>query len=446
MKTAFVHHVFMAISQIVHIFASGSISKHVQIRITLLKEETMKTRQWMMWGVLAVVLNACTENKQHLMAKAWEKLPVVAKTVDVDGEPMMVCDYSALEDSLRLPLSFFAEDLQVVKLDDRDEALVGMGQVYVSDNYILVNRHQNVPCKLFRKDGTFVSNVGGIGQGPGEYRMVYDVQIDEPNGRIYVLPWITKELFVYDLNGKFIQGIPLNKGDEDLLVGKGTFRVDAKNNRIGVCLLPFDYLKKVAWVQDMEGNVIGEIPMNHLKVKPDYSNEVFMNKTDGALDFSVFTYFELRPDTLYHYNMEANKLQPRFTLDFGSRDIQMHSYAELPLHYLGDVSKSEQVSGNMFQGRTAGAYVVSKQDGKGGFFHIYNDFLGNLPMDRTFFWNCRNGYYTQNIEPAVLMEKLEEALEDHPDMDEAMRTKLQTLLDSIDEDHNNYILYAKLKN
>ena len=80
------------------------------------------------------------------------------------------------EDTIDLPLSYFVEDLQMVKLDNRDEALVGKGRVSVSGNYLLVAKSGDVPYKLFRRDGTFVGTVGNIGQGPGEYTMIYDVQ------------------------------------------------------------------------------------------------------------------------------------------------------------------------------------------------------------------------------------------------------------------------------
>ncbi len=405
----------------------------------------MKTKLCMTCGILAMLSSACTDSKQAEVNKLWEQLPVVAQTVEVDGQEMLVCDYSALDDSVSLPLSAFTEELQMVKLDNRDEALVGMSLPIIGDNYILVSRFRNVPCKLFKKDGTFVGNVGNIGQGPGEYQMIYDMQLDEANGRIYLLPWNAKSLLVYDMTGKYLHSIPLYNKNKDLVVPKGTFHVDAKNNRVGVFLLPFDYLKTVAWIQDMEGNVIQEIPMNHLKIRPDFSNEILMNKTNGAFDMSVFTYFELRPDTLYHYDMNKNRLLPQFTLDFGSRDIAMHSYAEFPNHYLGDISKSEQISSNMSVANTTGAFVVSKKDKKGAFYSLYNDYLGDMPIAGTFFWNCRNNYYVQNVEPGQLMEDLENALKKNPNMDEKMKQKLKTMLAEIDDNDNNYIFYAKLK-
>ncbi len=49
------------------------------------------------------------------------------------------------------------------------------------------------------------------------------------------------------------------------------------------------------------------------------------------------------------------------------------------------------------------------------------------------------------MEPGQLMEDLEKALKKNPNMDAKMRQKLETMLANMDDNDNNYILYAKLK-
>ena len=243
------------------------------------------------WVVMAIALAACSGNDKRQFGddrSLLGELPVVAHSVDVDGHELTVCDLGLMKDTVSLPLSYWVEDMQVVKLDGRDEALVGLGPVCVSDNYIMVGRAKNVPCKLFRKDGSFVGKVGNIGQGPGEYTMIYDMQIDEKAGHVYLLPWNAKSIFVYNLQGEYLKDIPLNGKYEKLIVPKGKFKVDAEKNRVAVVLLPFDYLPVVAWVQDMEGNFIHEITGKHLKLKPDFSKvnaDVFL----GAMGQAFFS-------------------------------------------------------------------------------------------------------------------------------------------------------------
>ena len=269
------------------------------------------------------------------------------------------------------------------------------------------------------------------------------MQIDEKSGQVFLLPWNAKSIFVYDMNGKYVKDIPLNKKYEKMIVPKGKFKVDVEKNRIAVMLLPFNYLPVVAWVQDMEGNFLHEVPMNHLKVKPDFSNEVLSAKTSAdALDVSLCTYWEMRKDTLYHLNMESGKLQPKFALDFGGRDITIHDYFDFPHHYIGSLAIPVQVGDRLYETKDTGIYMVEKVTGKGAFFRIGNDFLDNEPI--TYMpWHCNNGYYTLNIEPSALMEKLEKGLKNNPD--ESRRKEIEAFMKTIDEDDNNYIFIGKLK-
>ena len=406
------------------------------------------------WVVMAIALAACSGGKQShgderkqkeakfITYSMVDELPVVAHSVEVDGQEVTVCELGLLKDTLDLPLSYWVEDFEVVKLDTRDEALVGQGSVLVSDNYILVGRSGNVPCKLFRRDGSYVGNVGSIGQGPGEYTMVYDMQIDEQAERIYLLPWNAKSILVYNLRGEYLSDIPLNKKYEKLIVPKGTFKVDAAMNRMAVILLPFNYLPVVAWVQDMEGNFLHEVPMNHLGVKPDFSNEIYSSKTPSdALDASLFTFFELRKDTLYHLNMESGKLLPKFTLDFGQRDITLHDYHEFPGHYVVGLTNPVQVGDNTYQTEGESFFMVDKETRKGTFFRVNNDYLDNAPIQYMPF-QFSNGYYTLNIEPAVLKERLEKGLNN---LNADRQEQMKSLLGTIGENDNNYILIGKLK-
>ena len=398
----------------------------------------MKVMQ-MSFVAMTIALAACSGSDKNQLGD----LPVVAHQVEVDGQEMTVCQLDLLKDTIDLPLSYWVEDFEAVKLDGRDEALVGQGTVYVSDNYIVVNKSNNVPCKLFRRDGSYIGSVGSIGQGPGEYQNVYDIQIDEQNGCIYLLPWRTKDILVYDMAGKYVKDIPLNKKYENLFVPKGKMKVDVANNRIAVMSLPFYFLPVVAWVQDMDGNFIHEVPMNHLKIAPSVSNEIITSKSFGhALDVNLYTLREARKDTLYHFDMEDGKLHPKFTLDFGGRDVVRHNYFDFHTHYAGSLAAMEQVSEVGYMVNTTCAYLVEKKSGKGAFFRTPNDFLDNEPIN-LISMNCCNGYYILNIEPSALMEKLEKGLKNNPD--ESRRKEMEAFMKTIDEDDNNYIFIGKLK-
>ena len=386
-------------------------------------------------AVMAIALAACSGGNRKTVSL--DNMPVVTHKEVRDGQEITVCNLELIEDTIDLPLSYFVEDLQMVKLDNRDEALVGKGRVSVSENYLLVAKSSNVPYKLFRRDGSFVGTVGSIGQGPGEYTMIYDVQIDEKNGRIYMLPWNATSILVYDLQGKFEKSIPLNKKYEKLRVPKGRIKVDADNNRIGVVLLPFDYLPVVSWAQDMEGNVISETSTEHFKVAPDFSNEVLSMKATDELSVQITG---LKDAPIHHLDMDKGSLRPVFWVDKGNKELQIHSYNEYPYHYGGVIATILQINERQTTSTDPKDYLVDKQTGKGCFYRLYNDWLGDAPT-----WlEGLDGYYTLNIEPGELLDLLEKVLKENTSLDAERRKKLEEMKASIDEDENNYVFVGKL--
>ena len=120
-----------------------------------------------------------------------EQWPVVASRQWTGQDSVVVCDLNALKDTIDLPLSFFVEDFRIIKLDNRDEAMVGVSNLCVSENYILVygSVYTLHPCRLLNKKGKFITDIGAIGQGPGEYRSIYKARIDEKHNCIYLIPF-----------------------------------------------------------------------------------------------------------------------------------------------------------------------------------------------------------------------------------------------------------------
>ena len=407
----------------------------LEMSVTLHQKMNDMKAKFLCLAMMTIALVACSGGKTKGISL--EDMPVVAQKETVNGQELTVCKLELLEDTLDLPLSYFIEDLQMVKLDNRDEALVGQGRVSVSDNYLLVAKSSNVPYKLFRRDGSFVGCVGSIGQGPGEYTLIYDVQIDEKSGAIYMLPWNATSILVYDLQGKFKNTIQLNKKYAKLRVPKGRIKVDSENNRIGVVLLPFEGLPVVAWVQDMEGNFIAETSTEHFNVPYNFNNEVLSLKATEELSVQI-TGLEWGP--LYHLDMDKASLNPVFWVDEGNKIPEIHSYQEYPHHYMGTVAVKMQISENVWTSTDPKRYLVDKQTGKGCFYRLYNDWLGDAPVP---YLQALDGYYTLNIEPGSLLDLLEKVLKENTALDDERRKKLEAMKASIDEDDNNYIFVGK---
>lgn len=387
---------------------------------------------WMM-GIACSLLMACSSTQKDYL----DEMPVIAEKVALPTGDLIVCDLAKATDTLDIPLSRLTEELQIVPLDNRDEALVGgWVRTTVSDKYILVSNNRQIPYKLFGRDGKFICTVGSFGQGPNEYQLTYTEQLDEAPDRIYIMSWNADKILVFDLKGNPQPYIPLNTR-----VPKGKFRVNTADSTVIVTTLPFEGSPEVVWVQDMHGNRKQSVAPGHLMAPRDFSNEVMDARNTSAYDVMLLTIMpEAKQDSLYHYNLEKNRLEPRFTTLFTGEKMPWHGYTELPHHFMGDVSFPIQVSETSFQGSAPAYYIVDKTTLKGNFMRLKNDFL-HISAWPSF----SNGYYTANMEPMALKEQLEEALKEE-NLDESVQARIKACLSSLDENGNNVILLAKLKN
>lgn len=262
-------------------------------------------------AIVAFVYNS--ETKTDPLALS----PIVAKRVTTPTGTLVSCNLKALKDTVDIPLSYLTEELQVVKLDNRDEALVGGWiRTTVGEKYILVSNNKQTPYKLFTRDGKFITTIGAYGQGPNEYGNTYADQLDEAHNRIYILPWQSDKLLVFDLQGNPQPPIPLC-----MRVPKGKFRVDTEKSEVTLTTLPFEGWPAVVWTQDFKGKRKNFIAPGHLTVPRDFSNEVFMDNNTN--DYGVMLMVIMpapRTDSLYHYNAAQNRLEARFTVEYSNKE------------------------------------------------------------------------------------------------------------------------------
>lgn len=400
----------------------------------------MKKAGNLIMGSLVLLLGAaCQDSDKSTFSNGLENAPVVGSFVQVGDDKVLSCEQKLLTDSVHLPLSFLTEKAEIVRLDNRDEALVGQSRVLVSDNYLLVWNNKQNPFKLFDRKGKFLTTIGSYGQGPNEYLNVYDACLDEKNNRIYILPWQSAQILAYDLQGNPQPTIPLC-----LRVPKGTFHIDHKDSTVAVALLPFQGLPAVAWTQDFHGNKKAHIAPGHLTAPQDFSNEVYTyDNVPGVFDLNILCIIPTRVDSLYHYDYRNNRLRPCFTLNFIEDPIPWHGYTELPNHYMGDASYPVKESENITVSSAPSNYIIDKKTGKGAFFRLYNDFLGDTEIGWPIY-SFRNGYFVQNMEPANLIGMLEGALKSDK-LSDKKKQELTALSESIHENDNNIVILAKLK-
>jgi hypothetical protein len=127
-----------------------------------------------------------------------------------------------------LQLSDLVESVEYIPLETNDNILVGdIAMFDVSKNHIAVRCNNTGIIYLFKRDGRFVSKIGNVGNGPGEYtRYVDAVFIEEDRHQVIVHVRYPGHRFLqYDLSGKF-------KGTEPIeeKAGAGNFMLLFNNH------------------------------------------------------------------------------------------------------------------------------------------------------------------------------------------------------------------------
>lgn len=371
---------------------------------------------------------------QSVFAQTLSKSSVIAKK---DAAGTIICDYAKISNkTVEIPLSDLVENIEIVLLDGSDEALVANSHAIVSDNYILIKGTDNNPYKLFDKKGKFIAKIGTIGQGPGEYNLVYDAQIDEKNKRIYLLPWQSDKLLVFDFTGKALEPYPLAAR-----LPKGKFKVN-DDKTITLATLPFKgWTRYVVWNQGLDGKVNSGIDAVKYGIDPDFSNEVFANKNVGKFDFSLFMFWGDNRDW-FNYDHKTNDLKVVFKMNFGSLETPITSYGELPLHYIANFAEPKKLDANTTVTDNHRFLIIDKKTLKGSYYSLKNDFLGDIPFQWATF---ENGYYVNNSDPGDLKDALEKALKENKNMSASMKDKVTKLKNSITDNDNNYVIFGKLK-
>ncbi|WP_301703846.1 6-bladed beta-propeller [uncultured Parabacteroides sp.] len=405
-----------------------------------------KTTRLLEGLLIAAIATSCGTGGKNQPAQTTDPLansPVVGQYVQAGDNKVLSCDQKFLKDTISIPLSYFTEELEIVKLDNRDEALVGQAGVTISENYILIYGMPPAPFKLFDRKGNFLTNIGAVGNGPGEYQFIIYAQLDEQNNRIYLLPWNASQLLVYDLQGKVLDPVPFCNQ-----ASTSAFYVDPDKKTVSIVTLPMKGIPFVAWTQDLEGNPISAVEPGNLKCENMGSLVVSGFNIPDVFDINIMCIMPTYVDTLYQYDRMNNRLCPTFTLNFTNKeDVPWHGYSEWPDHFTGYISdppitKATELGTTTTPGEMH-SYIVEKQTGKGSYFKLYNDYLGDIEIKKPHFV-FNNGYYKANIEPGNLSSDIELALK-NPDLTDAIRKKLTDLQISIDENDNNYIMIARLK-
>ncbi|HBC77807.1 MAG TPA: hypothetical protein DCZ51_04215, partial [Bacteroidales bacterium] len=337
----------------------------------------------------------------------------IAYKTNINGNEVVICPVNKVTDSIQLRLSSLIESCNIVKLQNINEALFDQAwHTEVSDNYICIKSYGQLPAKLFDKNGQFLRSIGSVGRGPGEYSTVNGLQFNQKGDMIFLLPFANaRKILVYDVSGNHMKDIPLVFTQRKF---KAFFSSDSI---ITVLSMPFENDSAICYRQTFDGKLIQKISPPSYLINQSFDGEVFTNYLTPEYDL-----FNTAADTLYHYNIEKNTLEPKFAKDFGDKKYVSVS-RELPGYYYFYFYNQETGSKKI---------LVDKETLNANYFNLKNDFFGNIDASPIF----SNGYFINNVAAITLKKQIEKAL-NMKDLSENERQKLVDFNNNLKQDDNN---------
>jgi hypothetical protein len=345
----------------------------------------------------------------------------IAYIANINGNEVVICPVNKVTDTIQLQLSSLIESCEVVKLQNITDALFDQAwHTEVSDNYICIKSYGQLPAKLYDKNGQFLRNIGSVGRGPGEYPTLNGLQFNQNGDMLFLLPFgNARKILVYDVSGNHLKDIPLVFTQRKF---KAFFSSDSV---ITILSMPFENDSAICYRQTFNGKLIQKISPPAYLINQSFDGEVFTNYLTPEYDL-----YNTATDTLYHYNIEKNTLEPRFAKDFGDKKYVSVS-REIPGYYYFYFYNQETSSKKI---------LVDKKTLDANYFNLKNDFFGNIDASPVF----SNGYFINNVAAITLKKQIAKALKMN-DLSEEEKKKLAEFNNNLKEDDNNIIFYGKLK-
>ncbi len=368
----------------------------------------------------------------------------------------------ALKSEAAVLLSTIADNIEYVPLETTPECVLGDYRnirAEVLKEYIVVSdKHQmdDVPLKLFSRDGKYIGEIGAIGKGPNEYQRILGYSFLENLDRIYILNDNPSKLLIFNFKRQCIGSIPLPRS---------AAKVIALNpDRIGILYLPFTEIPnetaRFEWI-DNTGKVLKSVPL--YQGRPKDGGGAFAPRAQLKIIGDDVHFVEQPFDTAYRLNPDKG-FQPIWTFNLGadkipreiSTDVRrimeearpysfIRTAVETPKYYFISIVQRQQIRNLYYNKKDNKVTCLKINDPFKKFFDaslgFVNDLDGGLP-----FWP-NSGSESQLIS-VTAPEILKAVFQDKPATTlklkrPELRGKLFKMVDQLKDDDNPVVVIVQ---
>lgn len=368
------------------------------------------------------------------------------------GQPVINFD-QAKERPIKL--SEIVKSLELVVLESSPDALLNRpGFFAVSEDYVLVGDFLNFPAKLYERNGIYVSQIGGIGKGPGEYGSLQHVYIEQDQKTFWVqtggnTPVRPGWFITYDQNGKFVEEFKTPQQEDP----RNRNQAYVYNGQIITPGDPgFDYLISYRPIVSKEDS------KKILRPDPEkYPTYLINNSSIYSIGDDELVCHLTEDETVYKIDLNGGKGSPYLKIkntDFAfdheaiNRARRTREFDNIAKATEGAYSIKligETDTDYLFKMNAGGAYasyqyaMASKSNREVIMGNLVNDFLGDAKVQSPYFY--QNEYLVFTYDAFSFLE----ALENSANIDPGIQAQLDGLGKAIGEEDNYIVFIGKLK-
>ncbi|MCH7410656.1 6-bladed beta-propeller [Belliella sp. DSM 111904] len=305
-----------------------------------------------------------------------------------------------------LSLSDVTNEVNFIRLETSMDSYI----IYLSDllhfNDKLYIKSSNQKVLVFDMDGNFIQKLGQEGDGPGEYKFIRSIMVNEQTREIYVPT--TRKVLVYAPNHDLIREVLLENTWDYIGYFEGKmYSVEHKYS------IPVEngFANHTSLYEiNSELSVIDTLFIRKKtlpkKTASVYAHNHYLSIIDNDVYFyaSFLSNEEIHRDTLYQ--IKENKLSPNLKLDFG-KPVLNEKGVKLTLIFNIIQSKSFIICEYLHKGNKM-FFLYNKNDSKG--YNLKEGLLdenGNPVVFRPFDLSNDTFYYIKN--PEYINKSIEES-------------------------------------
>ena len=372
--------------------------------------------------------------------------------VDVDGQKVPKIFPEMIKDETEVKFTDWFEDIRLIKLESTEGSLMRyVMRTYVGEEYIIVaSPYEGI--MIFDSEGKFIRPIAPMGKGPCELNPNdpnRNIFVDEKNNKLYVteLQMNSKNVKCFDIETQECSTIPLvYKGNElgirDIIVLQDSLMycttmhfASAKSDNPIFC-------------QTTGGEFLWEIKKTHPLGLHDGSIRLVGDKMWFNYNFAGDTIYQLDNNELIPKAiLSSERERSYFVKEPGSIYIGMYPITENL--FLGSWATIERVEFDERSQRER----EQMSDRQGFVFNIETGQAQNYGKIKNDYLGCDEGFYLQfhhngmgvaNYQ-AVDLITMADSVSKLPNISKELKSRLDNILETVDENDNPYLLVGKLK-